>query len=139
MNKLYLKISVLALLAGASVLLRTGSASAAETVDVTIPAHLSPLAQWGAMAFDQNCASCHGENGSGTKQGPPLIHKTYNPGHHGDESFFRAIRSGVTQHHWPYGDMPAQPQVDANLAKLIIQFVREVQVKNGIVYQPHRM
>jgi len=129
-----IKISIFALIASAA-----NTALAAERVDVKMPTTLSSQAQWGRMAFDQNCAVCHGENGSGTDQGPPLIHNTYNPGHHGDEAFFRAVSSGVQQHHWPYGNMPAQPQVNLALAEMIVQFVREVQLENGIVSRRHRM
>jgi mono/diheme cytochrome c family protein len=101
---------------------------------------LTAEATAGQAAFDANCAKCHGANGTGgTGKGPPLIHPIYNPGHHGDESFFRAARYGVRAHHWKFGDMPAQPQVsDAELAE-IVAYVREVQVANGIVYQEHRM
>ena len=42
-------------------------------------------------------------------------------------------RLGVRAHHWPYGDMPAQPQVTREDVGLIIRFVREVQEANGIV------
>lgn len=100
---------------------------------------LSPQATAGKHAFDANCAQCHGGNGSGTDKGPPLVHDIYNPGHHADESFHRAVRQGVRQHHWPFGDMPAQPQVsDAQVAD-IVRFVREVQLANGIVRRAHQM
>ncbi|MCW5636679.1 MAG: cytochrome c [Rubrivivax sp.] len=105
---------------------------------VRVPA-LSPQAVAGRHAFDANCALCHGERGAGTGQGPPLVHDIYNPGHHADESFLRAVRQGVPQHHWPFGDMPALPQVsDAQIAD-IVRYVRELQQANGIVRRPHRM
>jgi len=108
------------------------------TVNVTVPP-LSPVATAGRAAFDANCARCHGKNGAGTKEGPPLVHDIYNPGHHPDEAFWGAVRQGVQQHHWPYGNMPSQPQVtDAQLAE-IVRYVRELQEANGIFYRPHRM
>jgi mono/diheme cytochrome c family protein len=135
------KFVVLAVIAGglgifASRLLDTGGG--AVTVKVAVPT-LSPVAAAGRVAFDANCAQCHGKSGSGTEQGPPLVHDIYNPGHHSDEAFHYAVRQGVRQHHWPYGNMPAQPQVtDPQLAE-IVSYVRELQQANGIVYKPHRM
>lgn len=105
---------------------------------ITVP-RLSPMALAGKAAFDSTCAQCHGQNGAGTTQGPPLVHDLYNPGHHSDDSFRYAVRQGVRQHHWPYGDMPAQPQVTDQQLVEIVRFVRELQAANGIVYRPHRM
>lgn len=108
------------------------------TVTVMVPT-LSARARAGKVAFDANCAKCHGANGGGTVQGPPLVHDIYNPGHHGDVAFRRAVRDGVRQHHWPYGDMPPQPRVtDTQLAD-IVRYVRELQRTNGIVYRRHQM
>ena len=100
---------------------------------------LTPLAASGKIAYDNNCASCHGINGAGTKQGPPFIHNVYNPGHHGDESFFRAVRNGVPQHHWPYGNMPPRPDVTDGQISAIVKYIRELQKANGIVYKKHMM
>ncbi|NIJ43390.1 mono/diheme cytochrome c family protein [Parvibaculum indicum] len=106
--------------------------------DVVVPP-LSGDAALGKAAFDRNCAECHGGNASGTGKGPPLVHQIYNPGHHADEAFFRAAEYGVRQHHWPYGNMPAQPQVSHREVARIVEYVRALQKANGIVYQPHRM
>jgi mono/diheme cytochrome c family protein len=111
----------------------TGTAVAARSLQ-----RPAPTAQ-GKNAFDANCASCHGAGGRGTVQGPPLVHDVYNPGHHDDASFYRAARNGVPQHHWPFGNMPAQPKVsDGELAE-IIRYVRALQQANGIFYRPHTM
>lgn len=100
---------------------------------------LSATVAAGKAAFDANCAACHGGSGSGTTQGPPLVHDIYNPGHHSNEAFLRAVRTGSRQHHWKFGDMPPQPQVtDKQLAE-IVSYVRALQEANGIVYKPHRM
>ncbi len=107
-------------------------------VDVRVP-QLSEVSLKGKQAFDANCAQCHGPNGSGTENGPPLIHQIYNPGHHADEAFLLAAKRGVRQHHWPYGDMPKQPQVTNADIAAIVKYVRELQVANGITYKPHRM
>ena len=107
-------------------------------VDVKV-GPLTPRAVAGQVAFNQVCAACHGVNGQGTKVGPPLIHEIYNPGHHDNASFVRAVKNGVQQHHWPYGNMPAQAQVSFSDMANIIAFVREVQEQNGIYRQAHNM
>lgn len=115
-----------------------GSSRDAQTVSVNVPT-LSAQGAAGRAAFDAHCAACHGNNGGGTDHGPPLVHDIYNPGHHPDGSFQRAVRMGVQQHHWPYGNMAPLPQVtDAQLAA-IVRYVRELQQANGIVERPHQM
>lgn len=108
-----------------------GASGAEDTVEVTVP-ELSPLAQLGQFAFGQHCAHCHGDNGAGSGKGPPLVHRIYEPHHHADAAFMRAIRFGSRAHHWRFGDMPAQKQVSDEEARAIIEFVREVQRANGI-------
>ncbi len=115
-----------------------GPANSSETASVKVP-ELSPQAVAGKVSFDANCARCHGPNGSGTTQGPPLVHDIYNPGHHPDGAFLQAVREGVRQHHWPFGNMPAQPQVTDEQVALIVRYMRELQQANGIVYREHRM
>ncbi len=105
---------------------------------VKMPA-LSPMALAGQRAYDANCAKCHGAFGLGTDKGPPFLNPIYNPGHHADEAFVRAVRNGVRQHHWRFGDMPAQPAVSEEELTRIVRYVREVQQANGIVYQEHQM
>lgn len=107
-------------------------------VNVKIGA-LSLPAKQGQKAFSNSCASCHGNNGEGSLQGPPLIHDTYNPGHHSNNAFYSAVRKGVKQHHWPYGDMPAQKGVGFSDMTAIVTFIREVQQQNGIVTRKHKM
>ena len=107
-------------------------------VDVTVGV-LSNQAQFGQQVFNAKCADCHGLNGSGTRKGPPLIHAIYNPGHHSNKSFYRAVRNGVKQHHWPYGDMPPQKSVGFSEMGALVKFIREVQVFNGIETEKHRM
>ena len=101
-------------------------------VDVTVP-ELTALQQKGEQAFDANCAVCHGANAAG--QGgvaPPLIHKIYEPSHHGDVAFVRAAKAGSRQHHWSFGDMPPVDGIsDAEIA-VIIEYIRAVQRANGI-------
>jgi len=115
-----------------------GSSAAAAAVDVKVPM-LSARAVAGRTAFDVNCASCHGKSGSGTNLGPPLIHDIYNPGHHADESFYRAVQQGVQRHHWQFGNMPPAPQVVESQIADIVRYVRELQEANGIFYKAHQM
>ncbi len=93
---------------------------------------LSEQGKQGEALFNATCAECHGQNGAGTMQGPPLVHIIYEPRHHSDQAFYLAVASGVRQHHWPYGDMPPQPEVSPDDVSKIIRFIRELQVANGI-------
>ncbi len=116
----------------------TSNSMGALVVDVKIP-QLSKQAITGEAAFVENCAQCHGDNGAGTEQGPPLIHDIYNLGHHGDNSFRRATQRGVQRHHWSFGDMPAQPQITGAQITNIIRYIRELQNANGILTKQHTM
>ncbi len=112
----------------------SGEGDDGVTVEV-IAAELSEEAIQGEALFKANCQACHGVNAAGTKLGPPLIHDIYNPGHHSDKAFYLAAQIGVRAHHWPYGDMPPQPQVKEAEVALIVRFIREMQEANGIVYK----
>lgn len=105
--------------------------SAPEADAVTVP-DLTPLAQQGEKLFAENCASCHGVNAAGGQGGPPLVHNLYNPGHHADAAFRIAVRRGVRQHHWRFGDMPPRREVGEKDIQAITRYVRELQVANGI-------
>ncbi len=107
-------------------------------VNVKVP-ELSQQALAGKGLFDKNCAACHGDNGSGSNQGPPLVYDIYNPGHHSDASFLMAAQKGVRQHHWQFGNMPPRPEVSKEDVALIISYIRELQTANGIFYKQHRM
>lgn len=72
---------------------------------------LSAIVVKGKTAFTQNCATCHGAAGLGTDKGPPLVHNIYNPRHHSDDAFYRAVAIGSPQHHWRFGNMPPQSHV----------------------------
>lgn len=111
----------------------TNSELGAAMVDVTVPPDLSEMAQIGKTAFDATCATCHGENAAGSAgYGPPLVHKIYEPSHHGDMSFFLAVDQGVRAHHWKFGNMPAQEGLTKGDVTAIVAYVRELQRANGI-------
>ncbi len=87
----------------------------------------------GQTLFSDNCAVCHGTAGVGSLgMGPPLIHRIYEPSHHGDMSFVLAAKRGVRAHHWRFGNMPPQPQISDQEIALITAYVRAVQRANGI-------
>jgi len=100
---------------------------------------LSENARTGQQVFNQTCASCHGLNAEGSDAGPPLIHSIYNPGHHSNKAFYRAVTQGVAQHHWSFGNMPPQRNIGFSDMTYILAFIREVQVNNGIGTEAHRM
>lgn len=105
----------------------------AALVEIQLPASLSSSAQIGQKAFASKCAICHGENAVGQEGiAPPLVHKIYEPSHHGDESFQRAVAQGVRGHHWPFGNMPPVEGLTRAEVALIVAYVRELQVANGI-------
>lgn len=99
-------------------------------------AGLMPNPAEGKKLFAQHCATCHGADlkGSdkGDKKGPPLLHKIYEPSHHGDAAFQLAARNGVRAHHWPYGDMAPVPKVTPDDVSHITAYVRVEQRKVGI-------
>jgi len=109
------------------------TASGAAMAAVTLPESLSEQAQIGARAFEAKCAACHGVNAAGREgAGPPLIHKIYEPSHHGDGAFLVAATNGVRQHHWSFGNMPPVEGITQVEVKSIVTYVREVQRANGI-------
>ncbi|WP_299755692.1 cytochrome c [uncultured Boseongicola sp.] len=102
-------------------------------VEVVIPETLSANAQIGKAAFEAVCASCHGVNAVGQLEvAPPLVHVLYEPSHHGDEAFQRAVANGVRAHHWPFGSMPPVEGLTRGDVQMIVAYVREMQRANGI-------
>ena len=105
----------------------------APLVAVSLPSSFIEQEQNGQATFDANCAACHGENGSGrSEMGPPLIHKIYEPSHHADISFERAVQYGVQSHHWNFGNMAAVEGLTQADIGNIIAYVRAVQRANDI-------
>lgn len=101
-------------------------------VEVTVPA-LEGKAVLGQLAFVAKCASCHGENAVGqVGVAPPLVHKVYEPSHHGDMAFVMAVRNGVRAHHWKFGNMPPVEGITDAEVGTIVAYVRALQRANGI-------
>ena len=115
-----------------------GSATAtpgAALVELKLPAMLSAQAATGKTYYDAVCASCHGANAAGQDGiAPPLVHKIYEPSHHGDAAFLVAVRNGARQHHWSFGSMlPVQQKLTDGEIAAITLYVRELQRGNGIM------
>ncbi len=101
----------------------------------TVPASTAGLPaefKGGEAKFNAHCSKCHGIEAKGTNQGPPLVHKYYEPSHHGDAAFFRAAANGVRSHHFSFGDMPALPDVTQEDLRAIVPYVRWLQRQAGI-------
>ncbi len=94
----------------------------------TVPAELQP----GEAKFHAHCSACHGPQGTGTQQGPPLVHKIYEPNHHGDAAFQRAATFGVKAHHWEFGNMPKIDGVIPADVEQITGYIRWLQRQAGI-------
>lgn len=86
----------------------------------------------GKKLYAAKCAQCHGADLRGSKEGPPLLHPYYAPGHHGDVAFQMAAKFGSRQHHWNFGDMKPVSGVSADDVAQITAFVRAEQRKAGI-------
>ena len=105
-----------------------GESAPKAAVNGAIPADVQP----GEGKFKANCAACHGVGGVGTSQGPPLVHKIYEPNHHGDAAFQRAAANGVKAHPWEFGNMPKIDAVTPDDVDQIIKYVRWLQKQAGI-------
>ena len=100
---------------------------------VNVPETFSENAKIGKLLYQAKCAACHAVNASGQDSvAPPLVHKIYEPSHHGDESFQRAVSLGVQAHHWRFGNMPPVEGITRGDVKMIIAYIRELQRANGI-------
>ena len=88
--------------------------------------------QPGETKFAAHCAACHGARATGTGQGPPLVHKIYEPNHHADVAFQRAALNGVRAHHWDFGNMPKIDGVSSEDVDQIIKYIRWLQRQAGI-------
>ncbi|MEA2002039.1 MAG: cytochrome c [Actinomycetota bacterium] len=86
----------------------------------------------GEVAFDATCAACHGLGAVGTNEGPTFLDPIYRPGHHADGAFLAAVRLGVRQHHWPFGNMPPQDGISNQDINNIVAYVRQLQQAAGI-------
>jgi cytochrome c len=96
-------------------------------------ADAAPDPERGEQLFAMNCAVCHGPAATGSMQGPPLVHEIYEPGHHPDELFARAVLEGVAPHHWDFGAMPRIGGLSEGDVEDITAYVRDLQREAGII------
>ena len=105
----------------------------AQTLQIPKPSEgLMPNPALGKKLYSANCASCHGVDLKGSDKGPPMLHKVYEPSHHGDVAFQLAVKNGVRAHHWQFGDMKPVPGLTPDDVAHITAFIRAEQRKVGI-------
>ncbi len=142
MTRKYLLIGACAVAAAAAyILLRPAptndiASTAPIEGNAMVAIQLPPIegnAAIGQRIFENVCAACHGSYAVGVEgAGPPLIHVIYEPSHHADESFQRAVAMGVRSHHWQFGDMPRVEGLTRGDVAMVIAYIREIQRANGI-------
>ena len=105
----------------------------AALAEVTVPDNLPEEARIGQRVFEAACADCHGENAAGRNgAGSPLVHRIYEPSHHGDAAFLLAARNGVRAHHWSFGNMPPVEGITDAEISCVTRYLRALQEANGI-------
>ena len=107
----------------------------AAGADTGIPVQDPELVTAGEPLYQARCAACHGSDLRGTPLGPSHLSIVYEPNHHGDGAFLLAVRNGVRQHHWPFGDMAPVLGLSDDDVVAIIAYVREQQRING--FEPY--
>lgn len=142
MNRKYLLIGTCAVVAIAAYItlrpapVEDAAQSAPTEGNAMVAIQMPPIegnAAIGQLIFENACAACHGSNAVGVEgAGPPLIHVIYEPSHHADESFQRAVAMGVRSHHWQFGDMPPVEGLTRGDVAMVIDYIREIQRANGI-------
>ncbi len=109
------------------------TANGSTMVVVSLPHSFSGQEPLGEKAFTAFCVTCHGVNAAGSQGfGPPLVHKIYEPSHHGDMAFVMAAERGVASHHWPFGNMPPVSGITRAEISSIVAYIRALQRANGI-------
>jgi mono/diheme cytochrome c family protein len=81
----------------------------------------------GARPYAANCAVCHGDALQGTSRGPSLLDPAYASSELSDAAMRNAIRNGVEETRWQFGDMPANGALRDAQVNEIIAFVRAGQ------------
>ncbi|OUR75223.1 hypothetical protein A9Q83_17445 [Alphaproteobacteria bacterium 46_93_T64] len=103
-----------------------------KTETVVVNTDINSGDHLGRTLYNNNCAVCHGPNAVGTENGPPFLHKVYEPNHHGDIAFELAAKNGVRAHHWQFGNMPPIGNVTEAEVTEITRYIRKLQRASGI-------
>jgi mono/diheme cytochrome c family protein len=82
----------------------------------------------GEAIYAANCAQCHGGDLDGSDRGPSLLDPIYGPDQLSDVEFVDAVRNGVEERLWDFGDMPGNGSYSDAQVDAIIAFVRAQQV-----------
>ncbi len=99
--------------------------------DLSDDASREQVAQ-GRVVYERSCASCHGIDADGTDRGPSFLNDVYEPSHHADGAFLLAVKVGVPEHHWNFGDMPPVEGVSDDEIAGIVGYIRSLQRAEGI-------
>jgi mono/diheme cytochrome c family protein len=114
-----------------SLALLVASCGPDESKNKQPPRFVPNLAQ-GERLYVEHCSLCHGKQGRGTHQGPPLVHEYYKPSRLPDLEFYTVVKKGAQPRHWRYGPMPPAKDLTSNNVVHIIAYVRQEQRRAGI-------
>ena len=109
---------------------QTGGSEAASPAYLVVPDMTASLQQ-GAQLFTKYCSACHGAVGDGSDNGPPLVHKIYEPGHPPDEAIHSCADVRVLADRWRLGEMLPWVATTSPVIELIVPFLRAMQKANG--------
>lgn len=124
----WLALGAAALLTVAAAVIIVAATSEEAPLEAGSPEELAH----GQEVFQQNCATCHGDELQGTFVGPPFLDEIYAPEHHPDDAFRNAVANGVQPHHWDFAAMPPVPGLSDQDVDAVIAYVRSQQEAAGI-------
>ena len=81
----------------------------------------------GEAIYSASCAQCHGGDLAGSDRGPSLLDPIYGPGQLTDADFADAVRNGVEERLWDFGDMPGNGSYSETQVAALLAFVRAEQ------------
>lgn len=90
----------------------------------------------GAAVYRANCSACHGDDLRGASTGPSLLLTIYGPEELPDEAIRDAVRNGVSEERFEFGEMPANGALGDERIDLIIDHIRDVQAAEGLEPAP---
>ena len=88
--------------------------------------------QIGQLAFQRECAGCHGTSAGGTVRGPNLIDPVYGPSEMADDLIRGAVLAGVPQRAAESRGMPSLDHLSEREVDLILYYLRTVQRAGGV-------
>ena len=85
-----------------------------------------------AIYQNNHCQQCHGNKLQGNELGPPLLFELYKKGTHNKRRLHKSISLGSKKNHWPFGDMPAYPNLTVQEVDSLIDYIRDSIKANKI-------